>query len=55
MLCMPYQTQNYLCDRMTENKMWHVGHMGTKRNEYKILMGKPNGTRPLGKQTEKGV
>jgi hypothetical protein len=55
MLCMPYQTQNYLCDRMTEDKTWHVGHMGTKRNEYKILMGNPNGTRPLWKHRQRRV
>lgn len=29
--------------------MWHVGHMGTMRNTHKVLVGKPNGTRPFGK------
>jgi hypothetical protein len=27
--------------------------MGTKRNEYKFLMGKPNGMRPLGKHRQR--
>lgn len=33
--------------------MWHVDHMGAKRNEYKVLMGKPNGMRPLGKRRQR--
>jgi hypothetical protein len=28
--------------------------MGTKRNEDKVLMGKPNGMRPLGKRRQRG-
>jgi hypothetical protein len=27
----------------------HVARMGEKRNEYKILVGKPEGKRPLGR------
>ena len=27
----------------------HVAHMGEKRGVYKILMGKPEGKRPLGR------
>jgi len=27
--------------------------MGAKRNEYKVLMGKPNGMRPLGKRRQR--
>jgi hypothetical protein len=27
--------------------------MGKKRNEYKSLMGKPNGTRPFGKHRQR--
>jgi hypothetical protein len=26
----------------------HVAHMGEKRNAYRILVGKPEGKRPLG-------
>jgi hypothetical protein len=28
---------------------WHVAHMREKRNAYRILMGKPEGKRPLGR------
>jgi hypothetical protein len=27
----------------------HVGQMGEKRNEYRLLVGKPEGKRPLGR------
>jgi len=27
--------------------MWHVARMGVIRNAYKILVGKPEGKRPL--------
>jgi hypothetical protein len=27
----------------------HVAHTGEKRNTYRILMGKPEGKRPLGR------
>jgi hypothetical protein len=40
--------------RMIKTKMmrWagYVARMGEKRNTYRVLMGKPEGTRPLGKQ-----
>lgn len=38
---------------MTEDNMWHVDHMGTKRNKYKVLMGKTNGMGPLGKRRQR--
>lgn len=45
-----------MCEQMTGYDVSHVAHMGTKRNEYKVLMGKSNRMRPLGKtKTEKGV
>jgi hypothetical protein len=28
---------------------WHVARMGEKRNAYRILVGKPDGKRPLGR------
>jgi hypothetical protein len=28
----------------------HVAHMGDKRNAYRILVGKPEGERPLGRR-----
>jgi hypothetical protein len=30
--------------------VWHVERMGEKRNAYRILVGKPDGKRPLGRQ-----
>jgi hypothetical protein len=33
-------------------RMWlagHVGRMGEKRNAYRLLVGKPEGKRPLGR------
>jgi hypothetical protein len=30
-------------------RAWHVACMGAKRNAYRILMGKPEGKRPLGR------
>jgi hypothetical protein len=29
---------------------WHVARMGVKRNTYWILVGKPEGKRPLGRR-----
>ena len=28
---------------------WHVAHMGERRDEYRVLVGKPEGKRPLGR------
>jgi hypothetical protein len=28
---------------------WHVAHMGEKQNAYRILVGKPEGKKPLGR------
>jgi hypothetical protein len=33
----------------------HVALMGEKRNAYRLLMGKPEGKRPLGKQRRRWV
>jgi hypothetical protein len=33
----------------------HVAPMGEKRNAYRILMGKPEGKRPLGRSRRKWV
>jgi hypothetical protein len=30
---------------------WHVGRIREKRNGYRILVGKSEGKRPLGRQT----
>jgi hypothetical protein len=34
---------------------WHVARMGEKRNEYRILVGKPEGKRPLRKPRRRWV
>jgi hypothetical protein len=31
----------------------HVAHMGEKRNAYRILIGQPEGERPLGRSTRR--
>jgi hypothetical protein len=33
----------------------HVARMGEKRNAYKILVGKPEGKRPLGRRSRRWV
>jgi hypothetical protein len=33
----------------------HVGRMGEKRNAYRILVGKPEGKRPLGRPRRRWV
>jgi hypothetical protein len=33
----------------------HVARIGEKRNEHRILVGKPEGKRPLGRQTRRCV
>jgi hypothetical protein len=34
---------------------WHVARIGEKRNAYRILMGKPEGKRPLGRPRHRWV
>jgi hypothetical protein len=34
---------------------WHVARMGTRRNVYKLLAGKPDGKRPLGRQRSRWI
>jgi hypothetical protein len=33
----------------------HVTRMGEKRNKYKLLVGKPEGRRPLGRPRRRGI
>jgi hypothetical protein len=33
----------------------HVAQMGTKRNAYRIFLGKPEGKRPLGRPRRRSV
>jgi hypothetical protein len=34
---------------------WHIARMGDKRNAYRILVGKPEGKRPLGRPRRRWV
>jgi hypothetical protein len=34
---------------------WHVARMGEKRNAYRLLVGKPEGKRPLGRARRRWV
>jgi hypothetical protein len=42
---------------MSRKMRWarHVAGMGTKRNAYRILVGKPEGKRPLGRPRRRWV
>jgi len=33
----------------------HVAHMGEGRGEYRVLVGKPEGKRPLGRRNEDNI
>jgi hypothetical protein len=51
-----YSSPNII--RIKSRRMGWVGHvarMGAKRNSYRILMGKPEGKRPLGRQRRRLV
>jgi hypothetical protein len=43
---------------ITLRRMWWAGHvarMGEKRNVYRLLVGKPEGRRPLGRQRRRWI
>jgi hypothetical protein len=42
---------------MTWRKRWavNVAQMGERRNAYRILIGKPDGKRPLGRQKHRWI
>jgi predicted small integral membrane protein len=43
---------------MKSSKMrwaWHVAKIGEKRNAYRLLVGKPEGKRPLGRPRRKWI
>jgi hypothetical protein len=51
--CTPHQTQN---DQVKEYKMGRAcSTNGEKRNSYRILVGKPEGKRPLGRPRRRWV
>ena len=47
MLCTPHQISIISKDRLTG----HVAHMGERRDAHRVLVGKPEGRRPLGRPT----
>jgi hypothetical protein len=50
-LCILYSSPSII-RQIKSRRMWwaeHVARMREKRNVYKVLMGKPEGKRPLGK------
>jgi hypothetical protein len=51
-----YAVRSVIALNDTLNKMsGHVARMGEKRNAYRLLMGKPDGKRPLGKLRRRWV
>jgi hypothetical protein len=46
-----YSSPNIIRQIKSRRMRWagHVPHMGEERNVYKVLMGKPEGKRPLGR------
>jgi hypothetical protein len=46
-----YSSPNIIRMIKSRRMRWggHVAHMGEKRNTYRILLGKPEGRRPLGR------
>jgi hypothetical protein len=52
-----YSSPNIIRMMKSRGMRWgrHVVRMGEKRNAYKILMGKPEGKRPLGRPRRRWV
>jgi len=49
-------TQYCAGDKLEKNEMgWACGAMGEERGEYRVLLGKPEGRRPLGRPRRSGV
>jgi hypothetical protein len=46
-----YSSPDIIRQIKSRRRRWarHVAHMGEERNVYKVLMGKPEGKRPLGR------
>jgi hypothetical protein len=56
-LCKLYSSPNIIRMIKSRRMRWagHVARMGTKRNAYRILVGKPEGKRPLGRPRRRWV
>jgi hypothetical protein len=52
-----YSSPNTIKTIKSRRMRWarHVARMGEKRNAYRILVGKPDGRRPLGKPRRRWV
>jgi hypothetical protein len=52
-LCNLYSSPNIIRMIKSRRMRWtcHIALMGEKRNAYRILVGKPEGKRPLGRRT----
>jgi hypothetical protein len=50
-LCILYSSPNIIRQIKSRRVRWagHVASMGEERNVYKVLIGKPEGKRPLGR------
>jgi hypothetical protein len=44
-----------LNNQVAEDDVGHVARMGEKRNAYRLLVGKPEGKRPLGRPRRRWV
>jgi len=45
----------YDCRKKLERWAWHVARMGEERGVYRVLVGKPEGKRPLGRPRRRWV
>jgi hypothetical protein len=52
-----FQSENLLAIIKSRRMRWvgHVARMGEKRNMYMLLVGKPEGKRPLGGQRRRWI
>jgi hypothetical protein len=48
-VCTVLLTKYYSDNQINKNDWGHVACMGERRNKYRVLVGKPEGKRPLGK------
>ena len=54
MICTPHP--NCAGDKIEKNEMgWACGAMGEERGAYRVLVGKPEGKRPLGRPRRRWV
>jgi hypothetical protein len=52
-----YSSPSIIRMRKSRRVIWtgHVARMGPKRNAYRILIGKPEGKRPLGRPRRRWI